>query len=268
MGDDEAETVTESAVGVRLRTAREAQGLSLDEVAARTRIPKRHLESMETGAWDLMPAPTYAIGFAKSYASAVGLDRAEIGDQLREEMGGTRASQSVVEEYETADPKRVPPFSLLVIAGIAMILVIGAFLFLREQSVSPDEEPAAKASITNTVAPPTAPKPAAASVTPAASGPVVVTANEPAWVRVTDGGQQLFQAELAAGQSYEVPASATAPMLETGRPEALRIAVGTADAPAIGPAGQKVSGVSLRAADLMRSTPAPGASPATSQPAR
>src|ERR1700757_5262696 len=83
----ESETPT---VGERLRTAREEKGLSLEDIAAQTRIPRRHLESLERGEWESLPAPTYTTGFAKSYASAVGLDRTEIGDQLRAEMGGQR----------------------------------------------------------------------------------------------------------------------------------------------------------------------------------
>ena len=36
-----------STVGQRLRVAREAKGLTLEDVAAQTRIPRRHLESLE-----------------------------------------------------------------------------------------------------------------------------------------------------------------------------------------------------------------------------
>src|SRR5215211_2960588 len=75
-------------VGERLRAAREEKKLSLEDIAAQTRIPRRHLESIEVADWDNLPAPTYTVGFAKSYASTVGLDRAEIADQLRGEMGG------------------------------------------------------------------------------------------------------------------------------------------------------------------------------------
>src|SRR4051795_6937261 len=77
-------------VGERLRAAREEKKLSLEDVAAQTRIPQRHLASIETGDWEHLPAPTYTIGFAKNYAGIVGLDRTEIGNQLREEMGGQR----------------------------------------------------------------------------------------------------------------------------------------------------------------------------------
>ena len=108
MGD--AEFVEESGavmtVGERLREAREASGLSLEDIATQTRIPTRHLESLEAGDFSRLPAPTYSIGFAKNFAGAVGLDRAEIGDQLRAEMGGTRPVYTNTDLFEPADPAR------------------------------------------------------------------------------------------------------------------------------------------------------------------
>ena len=101
----EAEVAT---VGQRLRAAREEKGLSLEDVAAQTRIPRRHLESLETSDWERLPAPTYTNGFAKSYATVVGLDRVEIGEQLRGEMGGLRPT-TMTEVFEPADPARTMP---------------------------------------------------------------------------------------------------------------------------------------------------------------
>ena len=76
----------------------------------------------------------------------------------------------------------------------------------------------------------------------------------------------LKQGEMTPGERFEVPAAAALPVLTTGKPEALRISVGTSEAPSIGPAGKTVSGVSLKAADLMR-TPAENASTTTASPA-
>ena len=76
------------SVGERLRLAREAKGLSLDDVARQTRIPIRHLEHIEREEWDALPATTYSVGFARSYANAVGLDGAAIGAEVREQLGG------------------------------------------------------------------------------------------------------------------------------------------------------------------------------------
>src|SRR3990170_6869032 len=102
--DEEVVEIDVPTVGERLRAAREEKGLRLEDIAAQTRIPQRHLESLETSSWDKLPAPTYTVGFAKSFASAVGLDRAEIGEQLRAEMGGQRpAVATTTEVYEAAD---------------------------------------------------------------------------------------------------------------------------------------------------------------------
>ncbi len=67
--DEELVETDVPSVGERLRAAREEKGLSLEDIAAQTRIPRRHLESIEAGDWDRLPAPTYTIGFARSYAS-------------------------------------------------------------------------------------------------------------------------------------------------------------------------------------------------------
>ncbi len=77
--DQSGQTIGGQTIGERLRAAREARDMSLDEVATRTRIPLRHLQHIEAGEWDSLPAITYSVGFARSYANAVGLNGAEIG---------------------------------------------------------------------------------------------------------------------------------------------------------------------------------------------
>jgi cytoskeletal protein RodZ len=244
--DEETEATGLLTAGQRLRAAREEKGLSLENVASETRIPQRHLESLETGDWDRLPAPTYTIGFAKSYASAVGLDRADIGEQLREEMGGTRPDSSTVEHFEPADPARSMPRWLVLSAAVAILLIVLVFAWIRNRSVS--EQPAETAQQASTGAP-TTPPPAQQQ---AAQGPVVLTATAPAWIRVSDQGKTLFEGMLQPGQTFQVPPAATAPILRAGAPEALRINVGNAVAPPVGPAGKVADHVSLLPADLMK----------------
>src|SRR6476659_9827903 len=140
-----------SPVGERLRAAREEKKLSLEDLAAQTRIPQRHLASIETGEWDSLPAPTYTIGFAKSYASAVGLDRDEIGSQLREEMGGQRFASSSADVFEPADPARTMPKGLVIGAIAAVIVLIVVMSWLNNRSLDQTNEPQAE-----TAAPPPA----------------------------------------------------------------------------------------------------------------
>src|SRR5206468_11153068 len=133
-------------VGEQLRVAREKCKLSLEDVAAQTRIPLRHLASIETGDWDNLPAATYTVGFAKSYAGAVGLDRTEIGNQLREEMGGQRFATSTADVFEAADPARTMPKSLVIGAIAAVIMLIVLMSWLSRRSLEPNDESAPVAS--------------------------------------------------------------------------------------------------------------------------
>jgi cytoskeletal protein RodZ len=259
---DEAPAEAEPpTAGERLRAAREERGLSLEDVAAQTRIPQRHLESIETAEWDKLPAPTYTIGFAKSYASAVGLDRTDIGDQLREEMGGQRFASSQTEVIEAADPARTMPKWLVLSAIVAVVLLVIVMSLLNRRSLEQPSEVASNAPVAAAPAPAARPQPQPAQAAPA-QGPVVLTAIAPAWIQVTDQGKSLFQGELQPGQTYTVPPTATAPLLKAGKPEALKVTVGSATAPPVGPAGKVASKVSLKADDLMHGGSQPQAAPA------
>jgi cytoskeleton protein RodZ len=256
-------------VGERLRAAREEKKLSLEDVAAQTRIPQRHLESIENADWDKLPAPTYTVGFAKSYAGAVGLDRTEIGEQLREEMGGQRFFSSQAEVIEAADPARTMPKWLVISAVIAVILIIIVMSVLNRRSLEqPSSNAPAAVAPATPVNKPAQQHPAAPSPTASAQGPVVLTAVAPAWVQVTDQGKTLFEGMMNPGQAYNVPPTATAPLLKAGKPEALKITVGSAVAPPVGPPGKVASKVSLKGPDLMRgpAPPAAGPAPAPAQP--
>lgn len=234
-------------IGQRLREAREAKGLSIEDIAAKTRIPKRHIESLESADFARLPAPTYTMGFVKSYAGEVGMDRDEAGAQLREEMDGFRPPMETVEGFEPADPNRAMPGWLIWTALILLIGAIAFFIWYNERSLVGDGEidPPALTSI-GTEDAETQPE---AGIVPANN--VVLIANEAAWVRVTDGDRVLIARELAAGESFVVPSDANAPRLETARPEVLRITVGNRDAPQVGPAGERVTNVSLIGTDLL-----------------
>jgi cytoskeleton protein RodZ len=263
--DSEPVSEMPPTAGERLRAAREKQKLSLEEIAAQTRIPLRHLASIESGEWDNLPAPTYTIGFAKNYASIVGLDRTEIGDQLREEMGGQRFTTTSADVFEPADPRRTMPKSLVIGAVIVAVLLIVVMSVLNRRALEqPDQNAAMNAAAAPiTTAPSAQPAPAPVAST---SGPVAMTATAPAWINLTDEGKTLFEGQLSAGQSYTVPAGVTAPMLKAGKPEALNVTVGGTAVPQVGPAG-KVTTVSLLPSNLLKTSAPATQSPTATPPA-
>jgi cytoskeleton protein RodZ len=219
-------------VGDRLRMAREEAGMTLEQLAAETRIPQRHLELIEAGEWNALPARTYATGFARTYAKEVGLDPRAIVDEVRAELAASEpGDRSRASGFEPGDPARVPSRGLALFSLFAVLLLIaGGFLFY-DRVLAPGAGPgslldeqriAAQAAQAEAAARPAAPAPAATG------GAVVFTALEDGiWVKFYDGaGSQLMQKQMAKGESYTVPGDANEPQVWTGRPDALAITVG------------------------------------------
>jgi cytoskeleton protein RodZ len=251
------------SAGDRLLRAREAAGLTRAQVAAETKIPERHLAAIEQGNFASLPARTYAVGFSRSYAKAVGENEAEIIAAVRGELaeqGGDHAPRAAP-VFEPGDPARVPSSALTWLALLAALgLVIAGLFFGWRTYFAPggtlpslvSDEPAARPAAA----------PSAAAAAPAVSGPVVFTATQPGiWVKFYDGaGNQLLQTELALGESYTVPAEIADVKLWTARPEALSITIaGQAVAP-LSAVQQMLKDVPVSAAALL----ARGASPAAS----
>lgn len=60
--------------GAALRRFREERGISLKEIAARSKIGVRYLEYIEADRHELLPAAVYLRGFLHEYARATGLE--------------------------------------------------------------------------------------------------------------------------------------------------------------------------------------------------
>lgn len=69
-----------SDIGEQLRQARIHHSLSLDMVAAYTRIRSHLLQALEDGQMDRLPEPVYTQGLIRQYADALGLDGEELAN--------------------------------------------------------------------------------------------------------------------------------------------------------------------------------------------
>lgn len=214
--------------GTQLRRAREAAGLQLSDIAARTRIAERHLVSLESGNFAAMASRAYAVGFARSYARTLGLDELAIAQAVRDDLDGQEPSSDRYQPaaFEPGDPARVPSARIAWVAALgALAVVVAGFMLWRSFYAPAGELPDAAAEATASQASDPA---MAAPSQPAAQGPVVFTSLEQGiWVKIYDAaGTQLLQKQMALGEAYTVPAEANGPMIRTARPEALQISVG------------------------------------------
>lgn len=264
-------TLFPEKVGEKLRDARLAQGLELSDIASRTRIPLRHLQAIETSDYSGLPSPTYAVGFVKSYARAIGADEVALAKELRAETSSTFAAREVYESYDPQDPVREPS-SGLVWAGTAIAVLLlaalalwyGTDLFRSSGAPAPEPTPTEAAA----TAPEATPSPAAAT----GNGQVTLTATEAVWLRIYDAtGKRLFEKEMAAGERYDVPQDANGPLINLGRPEAIRVSVNGSDVAPLGAPGRAIKDVPISAAALLArgagAPPATAATPTTPAPA-
>lgn len=246
--------------GDRLRLAREAAGLSLADVATRTRITQRHLAAIEKSDFSELPGRTYVTGFARAYARAVDLPEAEIGAAVRQELEeDAYGSRPLYEAYEPTDPARLPTARLTWTLVIVTLLLASAYGVWRFLSVEPDEAliaaqnrdaDASEAPQNDATAAP-ATKAGAAAI--AANAPVVLTGLSEVWIGFDDAqGKTENWRTLDAGETYQVPPDYIEKFtLRTSIPQALKVTVGGRDVGAIGAADTLVKNVSLKPADLV-----------------
>jgi cytoskeletal protein RodZ len=107
-------------VGPYLAAQRRLRRISLDELADRTKIPRRNLERLEAGAFDVEP-DGFSRGFVRSVAEALGLDPDEAVMHLMREPPADDA------DGENLHRTRV----VAVRAALAAVGVIALLLLLR-----------------------------------------------------------------------------------------------------------------------------------------
>lgn len=238
-------------VGEQLKAAREERKMTLTDIAAQTRIPIRHLESLEISNFAALPGSMYSIGFAKSYARVVGMDQAVIADEMRAELalGGHAGFVPATPDFEPADPGRVPPRWLAWAAAAFAVIGLVGYLAWKNFAMSAD---APLAPVVETEATPTSSVEGPATPAAPTGGAVVITASEVAWVKIYDAdNKRLFESEMKAGESYSVPADANNPMIVTGRPQALQVTIGGKPVAALGDPDRTISDVGVSAAALL-----------------
>ena len=254
MDDNEqtdAETPSSNAtVAQKLVSERERQGLTLKQVAERTRLSIRHLASLEEGKYSALPGTTYAIGFTRSYAKALDMDEQALIEQLRRELDydSYHDSHFAGDDYEPANPGRIPPKFFTWGAIAVLLLLLVGYLVLSRMSNQPQIPitPEPTAVVTDGTVEPVE------ADAPDEGGPVVLTANEDVWMRIYErDGDKLFENLLAKGKSYTVPEDANEPLILTGRPQALDVSVGGRAVPVLGRADYTINDVAIDAESLL-----------------
>ena len=228
--------------GARLRDARQAAGLSVDDVATRLRMPARVVASLEAEDWSRLGAPVFVRGQVRSYSRLLGLTTAPMMEALNvEPVQPTRLVSRTHTPKAQWWAEQIG--RRLVYIVLTLSLAIPAWVATRQHL---NGTPATVASLDTPVAavtagmPPVAvtprtvvasmaPMPAMATpaqpAPPAATAELVLQATGQSWLEVVArDGRVLEKTMLAAGAEKRFP-MAQVQRLTIGNAAAVQVAV-------------------------------------------
>ncbi len=207
-----------SALGEEFKSAREARGLTLSDVAERLHIRSVYLAAIEDEDWHVIGAPVYVRGFMRTYARFLGLDpEAAVARFSAAVPPGTPAASSPRPAAAAAPAERTPgeagspslaAILAIVVAVVAVIFV--AYEFYQYRAGAPAGVPVVEATAAPDAADTAAPlaEATAAATAAASDAPSPLAAGQPnlsiqltdtSWLRVLIDGKVAYEGTLRAG---------------------------------------------------------------------
>lgn len=207
------------ALGEEFRSAREARGLTLSDVAERLHIRSVYLAAIEEEDWAAIGAPVYVRGFLRTYARYLGIDPERAVANFTAvgiEAAPSRPGPAAHDE-RPGTPRRGPSVAAIAAIVVAVLALgfVGYEYYLYQAGSSGGAAPVARPVADLPAATPAA---AGASVPPAESSreaaateaptpaaaprqPLVVRVTDTSWLRVTIDGKVALEGILPAGTS-------------------------------------------------------------------
>lgn len=256
-----------SDFGGKLRLAREQRGISLRQIAARTKISLAALEALERNDVSKLPGGIFTRAFVRSYANEVGLDPDETVHEFLERFQGSPGASSIVAPVISTDDSDFLARQRIarIVLKLALISVplIGVVLYftLRARPADPGTPPPATATA---APPPGESAPAASTPAVAPSVPRTVPAQPPlapstrpmtlelhptgeCWVKLTIDGRPALSRLMIAGDR-EVHQVRDTAIIEVGNAGAFAFTVDGRRGKMLGQSGQ------VRTARITRDT--------------
>lgn len=201
------------ALGDEFRSAREARGLSLSDVAEQIHIRSVYLGAIESEDWSAIGAPVYVRGFIRTYARFLGLNGEkavqEFNDAVPAEKPAAAAAVSVLDDREPTGPSVWAILGTAIAVALVAFVAYEWFLFSKsgggarppvaaratpvaaQPSEAPGGSPAKAASTAPSAAAKTSPSPPAHSL--------AVRLTQSSWLRVVVDGKNVAEGVFPAG---------------------------------------------------------------------
>ncbi len=238
--------------GVRLRDAREAAGLSVDDVAAKLHMPARVVLSLEAEDWSRLGAPVFVRGQVRSYSRLLGLATVPMMAAL--DVGQIEPSRLVSRTHTPKAQWWAEQIGRrLVYIVLTLSLAVPAWIATRQHlagnvgDAAPLDVPV-DAAAANRAQPP-ATKTVVASMTPVAAQPaaasdIVLRTRGESWLEVTaPDGRSIEKGLVPAGSERRY-----------GSAQVGRLTIGNASAVDVEDRGRSVDMGSFARANVARFT--------------
>jgi len=199
-----------AALGEEFRSAREARGLTLSDVAEQIHIRSVYLNAIENEDWSSIGAPVYVRGFIRTYARFLGLDAEAAVARFNQTVPAERPSASIgsspLEENDAPGP------SLWAIVGIVLAVALVGFVGWEYWQythgggapvalATPAPEPSASERGAQAAVPGASGSPGPAGSSPAPSRPhqLEIRLSQRSWLRVAIDGTTQLEGLFPAG---------------------------------------------------------------------
>lgn len=183
----------------KIRESREAKGVSIEELAEKTKISHRFLRALEADRQNQMPDRVVAKGFVKRLARYLNASEADFSRLFDEAY-----PESTPQEVAAAPAKKEFAFKreqlYLLVSGIILILAVALVMNAYFSNPSRQETPAPAVPESPPVVVP--PASVAAQPAPPSQGlQITLTANEDTWVQVMADGNTVYEEVIPARSS-------------------------------------------------------------------
>ncbi len=121
--------------GSFIKRERELRGITLDEIAAETKIGKNFLLALENDDYGSLPAPTFIKGFLRAYSKHIGLDGNDVVLRYEDFVERTTEEKEVVDE-KVAQPVNRNYYltAIIAVTGLVILILLSIYFFWPDNS--------------------------------------------------------------------------------------------------------------------------------------
>jgi len=187
-------------LGERIKSYRTDAGVEIPDLAIRTRIGARYLQSLEDGSLEDLPGPVFVKGFIRSVCGELGRDPLplmDLVDQIHVEEPG--------EESDGANgSRRVAP---LILSGVLLAgLVTGGILLHGGGKDVEDRDQATNQPAATEQASPEIAREGFATEEPVADFDLLLRATEKTWLRIQADSSEPWETTMKTGDEIRLKA--------------------------------------------------------------